>query len=492
MKRVGRIAVAAVGLAVALASAAAVGGCARDGDRAWRHAAELWQRRDPAAFAAWRALDPATPDGARARARLTEADGEYRRGIALLSEGDAGARALLESAAERAPLDPTLYLALARACHRRGLDERAAAMYGKFLAQAPPGADAEAARHELGSLSDDIGASFEPPRAVPSAWPWWPLSPLLALLGAGGWLLARSRGRRTSLAQLASDHPELQPAIAFLVGCLRHELLKHRILAVGDAVRTVAEGKLADSERGFLLRRLFGGEPLAVAWAGHLGAFMRALGPRFDLLRRDPAFGEASRAINVIAAAEGALSRGDAEAARSVLAAQQRLVSFDAALGQLTARLQHTVVDGGFLSALADDVRRELGSARVEIDVSAPARAIAVESYRFDLALVIRNVLRNAVAAAANGPAPARVAVDLEVALEPTGDEVVRLRVRDTNPAPLPPPAELIEARGLALIRAALQRCDGSLSVEPGSDGFAKCVVVRLFCALHAASTEAA
>jgi signal transduction histidine kinase len=484
---VGRFAAWAVVVAVALA------GCARDSERAWRHADELWQRRDAAAYAVWRSLDSSTVEGARARQRLAQADVEYRRGIALLSDGDSRARALLETAARRAPLDPALYLSLARACHRRGLDERAAAMYGKFLAQASRGADADAARRELTALSDDIGASFEPPRvAQRTPWlaPFWAAALVVVVAGTVASLWRRSR-RRTSLAALAADNPELQPAIAFLVGCLRHELLKHRILAVGDAVRAIADGRLAQSERRFLILRLFGGEPLAVAWAGHLGAFMRALGPRFDLSRRDPAFAEASRAINVIAGTEGALARGDGDAARRVLAAHQRLVAFDAALGQLTARLQHTIVDAALVSDIVDDVRREIGAAPVEIAVRAPAGGVAVESYRFDLVLVIRNVLRNAVAAAASGPAPARVAVDVEVALEATGDEVMRIRVRDTNPSSVPAPGQLLEARGLALVRAALQHCDGSLSVEPGGDGFAKCVVVRLFCALHATAEAA-
>ena len=186
-----------------------------------------------------------------------------------------------------------------------------------------------------------------------------------------------------------------------------------------------------------------------------------------------------------------ALSRGDAKAARSVLVAHQRLCAFDAALGQLTARLQHTVVDEPLLSAMVEDVKRELVDAPVAISVTAPARGIAVECYRFDLALVLRNVLRNAVAAAAVGPTPARVAVDVDCALEPTGEEIVRIRVRDTNPSPLPAPAQTIEARGLVLVRAALQRCDGSMSVEPSGDGFAKCVVVRLFGALQAAAEAA-
>ena len=42
MKQVGRLASALVSVAVLVL------GCAPDGDRAWRHADELWQRRDPA------------------------------------------------------------------------------------------------------------------------------------------------------------------------------------------------------------------------------------------------------------------------------------------------------------------------------------------------------------------------------------------------------------------------------------------------------------
>jgi len=471
-------------------------GCA-ERDRAWKRADELWQRRDPAAFTAWKSLNPSTNEGARAHAALARADDEYRRGIALLSGGDdAQARTLLAEASRRAPIDPALYLPLARACRARGLDGRAAAMYRKYLAQkgVSGAGDVAAARRELGELGDDIGAPFEPPpeAPMPAVWVWGPSLLAAAALVALALVIAPwRRRRRASLEALAADHPELQPAIAFLVGCLRHELLKHRIIAVGDAVRAVAEGKLDDKERRFLLTRLYGGEPLAVAWAGHLGAFMRALGPRIDLVRRDPAFAAAGRAIDAIAGAEAGLGRGDSDAAARVLEAHGRLRAFDAALGGFTTRLQHTVVDGALLDAMVGDVRRELGHAPVEIVMTAPAGGVAVECYHFDLTLVLRNVVRNAVAAAANGPEPGRVAIDVAVALEPTGDEIVRIRVRDTNPSPLPAPAQALEARGLTLVRAALARCDGSLSVEAGGDGFAKCVVVRLFRALSAAEVAA-
>jgi signal transduction histidine kinase len=488
MSRVARAGASLLVLVVALVR------CAPDGDEAWRHADELWRHRDPGAFAAWHKLDRSTPQGMSAQQRLVKADAAYRRGIALVADGDERARDVLAGAAATAPLDPALYLPLARACHARGLDDRAAALYRKFLAQAPPGkGDGAAARRELAALGDDLTALFDPPRAAGSRWPaWLPLALGFVVVAIVVLALALTRRRRRpSLASLAAESPELQPAIAFLVGCLRHELFKHRILAVADAVRAMAAGQLGEVERRFLLQRLYGGEPLPLAWAGHLGAFMRALGPRFDLSRHDPGFRDADRAIALIAGAEASLSRGEPEAARALLDAHQRLAQFDAGLAQLTARLQHTIVDGEFLALVVGEVQRELGHAEVAITVTPPPQPLAVESYRQDLALVLRNVLRNAVVAAAAGPRPARVALDVDVALEPTGDEIVHLCVRDTNPAPVPSPAPLSEARGLALVRAALQRCDGSLAVAPGGDGFAKCVVVRLFRAL-AVTAEAA
>jgi hypothetical protein len=396
-------------------------------------------------------------------------------------------------------MDPSLYLPLARACRARQLDERAAALYAKFLAQAPPGADADAARAELAELGEVIDAVAAIDRAAPSRSPAWPFAVAAGALAAtlAALALARRarRRRRWTLGELAAASPELQPAIAFLVGCLRHELLKHRILAVGDAVRALAAGELGEGERHFLATRLYGGEPLPVAWAGHLSAFMRALGPRFDLVRHDPSFREADRAIAAIAAAAGALERGDRGAAERIARAQASLAGFDAALGTLTARLQHTVVDGALLDGVVAQVARELGgrAALDDLVVMPPPPGIAVEIYRLDLELALRNVLRNAWAAAAAGPAPRRVAVDVTLALEPTGEEVVRLRVRDSSPAPLPLPSATgpSSARGLGLTATALERYDGALVVEPGGDGFAKQVVLRLFRALEPAAEAA-
>src|SRR5438105_4020692 len=87
---------------------------------AWRRAEELWARRDPGAFRAWRAIDPASAEGRTARRRLDEAELRYRAGIGLLGAGDPGAREALRAGVEIAPMDPALYLPLARACRDRG------------------------------------------------------------------------------------------------------------------------------------------------------------------------------------------------------------------------------------------------------------------------------------------------------------------------------------------------------------------------------------
>jgi hypothetical protein len=155
--------------------AAALAGCSGDGERAWRHADEAWRRREAHAFRQWRALDAATPWGSQAAARLAEADAGYRRGIARLGAGQPDAREALAAAAALGPMDPALYLPLARACRDRGLDERAATLYRTFLSQAPPGRDADDAHAELaastaGSTSRRCARRSERRRCCPSRW----------------------------------------------------------------------------------------------------------------------------------------------------------------------------------------------------------------------------------------------------------------------------------------------------------------------------------
>ena len=89
-----------------------------------------------------------------------------------------------------------------------------------------------------------------------------------------------------------------------------------------------------------------------------------------------------------------------------------------------------------------------------------------------------------AIAALATSPRPRRLAVDVVVDIEPTGEEVVRIRVRDSSRGRIADPAigdGVDVEHGLGIVRAALVRYDGSLEVVRGGDVYAKAVVVRLF-----------
>jgi signal transduction histidine kinase len=405
----------------------------------------------------------------------------YRDGIDKLRVGNPAAREVLRQATRLGPMEPSLYLPLARACRERGLEQRAADFYRKFLAARPSDPEAAQAALELEALDADLDV-LEPP-----AWPRWPLALLAIAITAAlaAWIVAaRLRRRERTLGRLTADNPELQPAIAHLCACLRHELFKHRVLAVGDAVRALADGKAASGQREFLLARLYGGAPLPLAWAGHLASFIRALGPRFDLSRNDPEWSAAGRALGELAGLEVALLRGDADAPVRLFAAWSILENFDRRVGALLGRLTHTVVDAALLDEVAATVRAEQPGP-VEITVGEVAPTLRVEVYRVDLLLVLKNLLRNAARAAAGGPAPARVQLDVRLDLEPTGEEVVRVRVRDTSPDPLPA-GILRRDRGLGIVQDALQRYDGCLEVAPGDGEWKKSVCVRLFRALDA------
>ncbi|MDQ3038024.1 MAG: hypothetical protein M3Y87_36855, partial [Myxococcota bacterium] len=318
-------------------------GCERDGwrdaaasAREWSEAQTRWnERRDPLAWHVWMEIDEHTPEGREARRLLGQADVLYRDGISRVESGDADARRSFEEAVLLAPMDPRLYLPLARAFRRQAdlepdnphLFIRAAVYYRKFLLLVPDGRDARAARRELEQLDPESAAWLdalgpeptvaiapEPPSTAAVAAPWLAGASLVLALLALVLIVLRPGRRQRSLEELAETRPELHPAIAYLVSSLRHELLKHRIGAVASAVEALAEGRASVPQREFVTGRLFGGEPLGEAWEGHLRAFERALGPDLDVRRKDRAVARAGKAIAVIANLEGALHRGDPRA----------------------------------------------------------------------------------------------------------------------------------------------------------------------------------
>ncbi len=467
----------------------------------WANASRSFTSGEVDAYRKWRALDPESEDGRRASQKLSEADARYRRGIELLERGEDGARAELLAGVAIAPMNPALYLRLARLSAERGQELRAAEYYTKWLTAFPAHEDAATVRGELQALDPELAGIFtSPPEPVTPtltespAMPSWAVATFgvfvgLALAAALAGLSNWWRRRGVSLGELAKKNPELHPAIAYLVGSLRHELLKHRIGAAGDAIAALTEGHSSREQLDFLRSRLFSGEPLADAWASHLRAFERGLSHRVDLTR-DRGFRRAGRAIKRIAT----LQEASIEKSRSVARlseAHHELVRFDAELRDLTAGLVRTEVDRALLAEVKTEVLGEYHAGQVELTdfVLDVEEETELEVFRIDLILILKNIVRNAILAVGRGDEPRRVKLDVAIALEPTGEERVLLRVHDTSAETLRADTLLDRRvdRGLGLVAAAVSRYGGSITVEDGDDGFEKAVCVSFFRAFDGA-----
>ena len=466
----------------------------------WRQAETQWKSGEPTAYAAWRRLDPQQKHGRAAWARMSAADLAYRRAIDLLRTEQPGLRETLSDALALAPMDPALYLPLARACRARGTLWRAADFYRKFLAQSPPLLDAAAARGELAALGGDRDP-FPPdfdrrgegaaPATAEAFLGWrWPAMVAAALLVAWLALWGVRRRRNRPLCELVRSQPEVHQTVAYQIGCLRHEFLKHRIGAAGEALAGLVAGRASREQRQFLEERLCKGEPLLTVWRAHVDGLDRSLGLKRSLVHVDPLFRGAEQALQV-------LGRAVTKSAdpRRVREARECLQEFDRELGDLVARLVSCSLDEAFLREVLASTRAEWSSGKVDLDevmVGPVPDGVAVDVYRTDLRIVLKNIFRNAIAALADSPHPRRLAVDVVVDIEPTGEEVVRVRVRDSSRGSIAEPAAsdgVDVEHGLGIVRTALLRYDGSIEVERGEGGYAKAVVVRLFRSQTATSS---
>ncbi len=465
----------------------------------WGEAEAAWRAGQLTAYTKWQSLDPDTPEGREALALLERADVSYRAGVEALENGEEGARESLAAGARIAPMNPAYYLRLARACRDQGIVLRSAEYYSKYLAAFPSGEESDRARAELQDLDPQMAGIFDPPEGDPATaaappeaddGPWLAalggvlVGLMLALTGAAlsRWL----SGRGVSLQRLVERSPEFHPSVAYLIGSLRHELLKHRIGAAKDAL---ASDALDDEQLEFLRGRLFGGQPLEQAWEGHLVGFERALGSRIDL-RRDTSFRKAGRAIRTIATLEPGLSGSGAARARAVRKlgkAHDTLIAFDAKLSSLVGGLVRASVDEELLREVVDAVRGEHSASRVDLDelvVVGPDEPIVLEVFRVDLVLVLKNIVRNAILAVGRDGPPRRLRLDVDIDLEPTGDETVRIRVLDSSSETLDPSVIFDRRidRGLGLVAAAVHRYGGAIDVEAVDDpGYRKAVVISFF-----------
>ena len=478
-------------------------------EQAWQRAQQAAGRPDLAAgFVEWQGLDPGSPQGQKAQGRLAQAAAQYRQALQLLQSGQPGAREALRRGKALAPMDPQLFLPLARALRAQENDDLAAQFYRGFLRHLPTSPDAVTARAELEQLERDRAPQPDDPALSQGGLRFTPLGLglLVALSVAGlaiGLFLARNR-RGQGLAAIMQQHPELQPALAYALGTLRHELLKHRI---GTATQLQARSApLSDDDLRFLCRQLYGGgegeregrgdqavgKGLRDAWDDHVRRVARVVGCAPAQLLREPGFARAQQAITQLLRCEPAVRRGQRSVLRRVAGAEATLRSFDAQLATLLARMQRTELSVELFQQALSAVQSEAAVADVVLDdlqLVAPQGdlRIVVAVYQTDMLLVLRNLLRNALRALSNSPPPRRLAVDVLSELLPTGEELVRLRVHDSALGSIPEDrlrgtaAQPQGPRGLDLVRMTVQVYGGSLAVEKGLPGYRKCVVVRLF-----------
>lgn len=484
-------------------------------DSAWQHALTESQKPELAAgYEEWLRLDPHSRYGAAARTRLGQADTHYRQALTLLQKGQPGAREALLRGKALAPMEPSLFLPLARALHAQENDFLAVQFYRSYLRHLPSSSDAPAARRELTQIetelsvlttdlasSDDRAEASDGFRSL-SLLPFLLFgSALLGLLLGLRWLLQRLRLRRHgSLRALALDNPELQPALTYLIGTLRHELLKHRIGAASQLLTTLAfqKGQPSAEQRHFLHRRLYGGAPLLAVWNEHLQSLQRVLRVSHRLAEVDPGIAKAHRAIERLVRAERQLLTGKHGVLAQLARSESELLHFDRELADLVRHMQRTLIDEALLAQALTEVRSEPRAAQVSIDEALllpAAEPVYVAVYRIDLLLVLKNLIRNAVLAVEHSPAPHRIAIEVQTELLSTGEELVKMRVHDSCPSAIP--AVRITGsddavpgqRGLDLVRMTLRVYGGSLGIEEGRPGFAKCVVAQLFRVLDEEDT---
>jgi signal transduction histidine kinase len=472
---------------------------ARD-EQAWRLAAKAYQENgDGSAYRLWAALDATAPKGHEAHRRLAVADEHYRHAIDLFRANAPGVREAMQEGLALGPIDPAHYLTLARLCAERGIGFRAVDFYRKYLNQGPAPAQAAQARLELANLAGGkdpfppLFAEGSRPTESAQAWPTpiWALALLAPLLGFA--LVLRTRNRRRGLRRLLADRPEWHQTVAYHLGCLRHEFLKHRVGPLGEPLRAIACAKASADENQFLRDRLSQGVPLRQAWRAQLHALERSLGIAWKLDSVDPLFRRARVAMERLGQARWPIHPADAQ---RLLAAHAALMTFDRQLSDLVAGLVRCTVDEALLREIVESTRSEWVTGKVPLDeirIGPVPPGVEVDVFRTDLRIVLKNVVRNAIQAVAAAPAPRRLALDVQVLPEPTGEEFVVFRVRDSSPSGPHPGNSSDMEHGLGIVSTALRRYDGSLQVVPDSDGYAKAVLVRFFHSQrHLANEDAA
>lgn len=409
----------------------------------------------------------------QAAARAPSSDGEpLRRLAAVLARAPLELSVRLEPALLRASTAgvPAARWAEARLLLARGADDEALGRIERFLREAAPDDPyrpaATAARARITAARALVHRRVALRRLVLGG-------------GAAGVvllvLLVLLRGR--SLQRSLQRRPSLFPEVAQAIFELRHDVLKHRISALGllpgdpSLVQQVRRMLWEPERASDLVAAAY--ERLVQAGRGH-GAVLRplALEPVFGPLWRD-----LRRAESLLEAADA--ERPDARTLSALRRIDGRLRELHAErLGALLRLGPRTRLSAGLLSSWIRDVEAEV---RVRaLPWTSPVLLLEGLELEFPvehqaLRALFGNLLRNAQAAVADAPGGG-VLVRVGEERDATGRRLLVLVVGDSVPGELT--TQLIEqresGRGLAIVRDVVQRWRGHLLVRPENPPFQK------------------
>lgn len=453
-----------------------------------------WAQRDVAAWDCFVRIDRESKSGQIARDLLEQSNDEFIIGLEKLHEGrDQDAREYFRKGMDIGPFDPHHYFELAEIYYGRDLYAQAiryCGTYLDFMNKRRETVDRYAWEKCIEIITRPTGGPSNPePRAPEPRETPWTVSVAIGLglvaVFAIFFLFYYRSGK--TLKELIHESPDLHPRIAYALSCLRHELLKHRLGALGDVVCALQSREgLTEKQLKYLRDRLYGGESLSGLWRIYVEIFDRIAGRRLHLDRRDREFRRAWLAVRSLENLRDRLAEPDEQLAGRLDSLRQQIDGFDRHLKWLSDRLCRTAVDGKLLREAVFSVQSEPRAAAVQVDeirFSQPPDDIFVEVFRSDLLIILRNLVRNAIFALGEQDENRRVlSLEVELRPEPTGDESVLIKVFDTSPEVMT--TEDIYGRrfdrGLGLVAAAVTRYDGSVFVENGRGEF-KAVVVRFF-----------
>ncbi|MGB0679791.1 MAG: tetratricopeptide repeat protein, partial [Polyangiales bacterium] len=326
----------------------------------------------------------------------------------------------------------------------------------------------------------------------------WSLALVLLAVSALMALALHWQRRGMNLTAFVAQRPRAAPELQRILAAIRHEVLKHRGMALSGLADALRHGRATNGLAPHLAESLFG-PPTESSAQAKLSGYLEALealgrshGCALNLRRRDPLVRAMTAGLRHARRGLALYRRGRDPAALGHLDRATALLTGTAQAGiqTLLAAMRSLTLDAALLRQLEGALGRELGPAGPVPSLHILAGAtlplqLALPRAAFDD--IFSNLLRNALQACqrhqAAGAEGLQVGVDVQVVEHPvTALARAQIRLLDNAPEALTRAQLLgrgIEA-GLGLAADLVTRWEGSLDVTPADAPWHKAVILEL------------